>query len=187
VPLILGIALRNNLKGVYISYRYAPEPITDILVTTFSRYCSDVDKLRDSVQKRIAAVGLNPFRYSLSEALAIESKVVKDAHADVAVFHGIEILAYSYGNRSEYISNLYNQVYMFKQEQRIIARVYSVISEEIGRVLASMADLIIRFVPANNYQDYVVLVWRRGSKKPVILGSSDIEKCMEELAQYICK
>lgn len=185
-PCILGIAFRNNLKAVVISYLYPPETMYDLTLRAFSVYCEDYEKAVEAVNKNIVFHSINPFRYSLAEIIAEELRFIRESKAGVVIFHSVEIPAMAEKGNPNYLSSLYNQLNMLKQEQKIVVRIGSRVSDEVSNIFYSLSDVVIKAIPENNYSDYKVYIWRRGLR-PTILSSKDLQKCCEEIAlQYIC-
>ncbi|MEM1528137.1 MAG: ATPase domain-containing protein [Sulfolobales archaeon] len=188
IPLILGIAFRNNLKVVIISYSYSPETMTDLLLRAYkihSEFCNDLDKVTKIVENRVVFVSLNPYRYSLAEELAEEFRIIERSGADMIVFHSIEIPAAVEGKDVTYLQNVYNQINVFKRQQKLVTRIGSKINEEFSSLFSAMADVVMKFIPVNDYQDYKLYIWRRGTK-PATLNSNNLDTCLKEIVSYIC-
>ncbi|MEM2512286.1 MAG: ATPase domain-containing protein [Ignisphaera sp.] len=185
VPLILGIAIRNKMKGLYLSYRYSTNPLIELIAHSYIKYCKDKDKLMENLRKYVVTASINPFRYSVAEGLSKECEVMRGSEADLVIFHAVEIPAMTEKHLPEYIPSLYNQINILKQQHKVIARIYSSIDDSLRPIYEVMADLIIRFIPINEYNDYKVYVWKRG-EKPITISSKDIDKCIEEIASSLC-
>ncbi|MEM1525965.1 MAG: hypothetical protein QXI44_02600, partial [Ignisphaera sp.] len=185
VPLILGIAIRNKMKSLYLSYRYSPNPLIELIAHSYIKYCKDKDKLMENLRKYVVTASINPFRYSVAEGLSKECEVMRGSEADLVIFHAVEIPAMTEKHLPEYIPSLYNQINILKQQHKVIARIYSSIDDSLRPIYEVMADLIIRFIPINEYNDYKVYVWKRG-EKPITISSKDIDKCIEEIASSLC-
>ncbi|MDW8085340.1 MAG: hypothetical protein RMI45_03745 [Ignisphaera sp.] len=106
--------------------------------------------------------------------------------ADVVVFHGIEIPATVERDLPEYMSSLYNQINALKQQQKLVVRIGSKISDELSRIFSALADIVIKLIPNENNQNDKIYIWRRGAKS-VLLNSKDVDACLREIASHICK
>ncbi|MCX8168328.1 MAG: hypothetical protein N3D82_04805 [Ignisphaera sp.] len=189
IPLILGIALRNGIKTVIISYTYSSETVLDLLDRAFrmSQECTDIrDRIVGIVKKHAILSSLNPFRYSIFEGIAEEFRIIGESQADVVVFHGIEIPATVERDLPEYMSSLYNQINALKQQQKLVVRIGSKISDELSRIFSALADIVIKLIPNENNQNDKIYIWRRGAKS-VLLNSKDVDACLREIASHICK
>ncbi|MCS7112235.1 MAG: hypothetical protein NZ912_08370, partial [Ignisphaera sp.] len=86
----------------------------------------------------------------------------------------------------EYMSSLYNQINALKQQQKLVVRIGSKISDELSRIFSALADIVIKLIPNENNQNDKIYIWRRGAKS-VLLNSKDVDACLREIASHICK
>ncbi|MEM1541900.1 MAG: ATPase domain-containing protein [Ignisphaera sp.] len=184
-PLILGIAFRNKLKTLIISYLYSPETMTELLLRVFKRFCSDVDKVRTILQKNVILKSMNPYAYSISEGLAKEYSLINEATADVIVFHSVEIPAIIEYRDPVYISSLYNQVNILKQKHKIVVRIASKINDELSNIFSVLSDIVMKFIPTENKQNYRLYIWRRGMRS-FVLDNNEVNECLEEISKHLC-
>jgi len=187
VPLLLGIALKNNLKALVVSYRYPPETQLNMLIRAYSICGYDREDLRKVIERYVIFKALNPFGYSAAEGVAEEIRLVEEYNADIVMFHGVELPAIAERISSDYLASLHNQMNMLKKMGKLVIRVGSRINNEISNVFSALADVVMKFIPietGEGEQKYKVYIWRRG-KNPYLLRYEDFQACLKEICKII--
>ncbi|MEM0026679.1 MAG: ATPase domain-containing protein [Ignisphaera sp.] len=185
VPILLCIAVINNLKIHVISYLYPPDTTKDLIRRGLKQLGLDESVATKIIDKHILINSINPFAYSIEE-LAIKELYMIPSDADIVAFHGTEVVASKH--RREYIGGLYNQLNYLKKINKLVVRIGASVNDEVYNVNAMLSDVIMKFhlEEAGKKYRYNVYIWRRG-EKPAILTEEDLYKCFEEIASIIKK
>ncbi|MEM4564464.1 MAG: ATPase domain-containing protein [Desulfurococcaceae archaeon] len=183
IPVIfLGLAIRNDLKILIISYKYSPQEMVQLIKRSLMKLgVKNVDKL---ISKYFKLVGVNPFSMSIQQLLVHEVNLVKEIKPSVVVFHGVEV-PFSASEIAEYMPHLFNQLNYLKKERALIARMGSYLDEKVHAVNASISDVVIKIdlIKANNGSlSYNAYLWRRG-EEPLLINASEINECLNEVKE----
>jgi len=187
VPLLLGIALKNNLKALIVSYRYPPETQLNLFIRAYSICGYSREDLRKIIEKYVVFKALNPFGYSSAEGVAEEIKLVEEYNADIVMFHGVELPAIADRISPNYLASLYNQMNTLKKMGKLIIRVGSYVNYEMSNLFSALADVVMKFIPTETCegeQKYRVYIWRRG-RNPYLLRYEDFQGCLKEVCEII--
>ncbi len=189
VPLLLGIAFKNNLKALIVSYRYSPETQLDLTIRAYSICGYSREDLQKAIEKHVIFTAINPFSYSSAETAAEEIRLIEEYgdNVDMVIFHGVELPAIAEGLGPNYLASLYNQMGMLMKKGKLIIRVGSYVNDEMSNLFSALADVVIKYVPtetSEREQEYRVYIWRRG-RKPYLLGYEDFQRCLKEVCKII--
>jgi len=189
VPLLLGIAFKNNLKALIVSYGYPPETQLNLTIHAYSICGYSREDLRKVIEEHVVFTAINPFSYSLAETVAEEIRLAGEYgdNADMVVFHSVELPAIAEKLSSNYLANLYNQMNMLKKMGKLIIRVGSYVNDEMSNLFSALADVVIKYIPTEaneGEQKYRVYIWGRG-RKPYLLKYEDIQGCLKEVCEII--
>lgn len=187
VPLLFGIALKNDLKALIVSYRYSPETLLNLFIRAYSICGNCREDLRKIIEKYVVFKALNPFSYSPAEGVAEEIRLVEEYGVDIVMFHGVELPAIAENMSSNYLATLYNQINTLKKMGKLIIRVGSYVNNEMSNMFSSLADIVMKFIPTETgegEQKYRVYIWRRG-RNPYLLKYEDIQECLKEVCEII--
>ncbi|ADM27499.1 putative RecA ATPase [Ignisphaera aggregans DSM 17230] len=156
---VLIMAMINNAKVLFISYRYSPEDLHRMLINVATSIGVSRDIVEELINKFIEFHSINPMAYSIPEIFTQEISLVESIKPDIAVFHGIEVFWYI-ANTEEYFTNLFNQLQYLRSKGITTIRMSSYVSEEFYNLNSSLADAIYRlyFSPSGKLMLYV---WRR--------------------------
>ncbi len=187
-PLLLSFARLNNLKIVFISYRYPGSTIkhvyTDIIASRLGFDRNTVAKVFD---EHIVFRGLNPYSFSIGELMARVSEIISEAGgADVLALHATE-LHYLVENPDRYVSFLSNYLNHLRSKGVSTIILGSNVSDNYYNLNAILADIIVSYrkgcgeEPAKCY----TLIWRKGGDTQHVLPSEDTIGCIREAYENI--
>ncbi|MEM4809977.1 MAG: ATPase domain-containing protein [Desulfurococcaceae archaeon] len=177
--LIPLISLVNDMKILFISYKYSPLILRTLFESIITN-AGNVD-LKNKFLGNVVFKGINPFAYSVVEINSLENKIVEDVKPDMVVFHGVEIPMSIY-KLSTYVPHLYNQLLIFKNKGILAARYASFINNEISSINASLADVVFKVITelsGMSLKTYIY-AWRRGFD-PAVLAPMDIKECIDQI------
>ncbi|MCS7127829.1 MAG: ATPase domain-containing protein [Desulfurococcaceae archaeon] len=184
-PMIfLGLSIKNDLKTLLISYRYASSDLAELIKRSLVKI--GVEDVNELISRYFKLVGLNPFTMSIQQLLVHEVNLVKEAKPDVVIFHGVEI-PFSATRTREYMPYLINQLNYLKKEQVLIIRTSSYLSEKIYRVNAGISDVVINIgliKASHGGFSYNAYLWRR-AEEPLLIDSNEVDECLSEIKGLI--
>jgi len=187
-PLLLSFAKLNNLKVVFISYRYPGSTIknlyTDIIA---SKLGVDKDTVAKLIDKHMVFRGLNPYSFSIGELMARVSEIISEAGgADVLVLHATE-LHYLVEDPDRYVSFLSNHLNHLKSRGVSTIILGSKVSDNYYNLNTILADIVASYRRNNKREptEHYTLIWRKGGDTYHILPSENIVECVKEAYKSI--
>lgn len=181
-PIITGLAIKNDLRLLAISYKYSTQETADLVKRSLVKLgVKNVDKL---MSKYLKTAGVNPFSMSIQQLLAHEVNLVKEAKPDICVFHGVEV-PLSASRIEEYVPYLFNQLNYLKKEQVIVIRIGSYLGKKTYAVNASISDVVFKIdlvKSSHGSPSYNIYLWRRGGE-PSLIDASGVSECLSEIKE----
>jgi circadian clock protein KaiC len=186
LPLLIGIAVANNLKIQLISYLYPPDSIKFIISDALETAGLDELTAKKAVKKYVTVSSLNPFAYGIEELAIREISLIR-RDAGIVAFHGTELFAgIMEKDLDKYIRALYNELNYLRKTGKVIVRYGRVLYEKLYSINANLADIIVRFYAEKNESQYEVKMMVSGKgRKPVELAENDTQECLEEIAALV--
>jgi len=181
---ILAMALKNDARVLFISYKVSPEDIKMSTESWLVKLGVDRESARELLNKYFIVKSINPTSVSLPQLSLLELKIVDEHRPDIVVFHGVDIPAALERDVHSWMSGLLNQLLYLKKKGLVVIRMGSL--DDKFNYNASLADIVVKFttreveVSGKKHVEYEVYVWRRGAAKPGILKEELLEKCLEE-------
>lgn len=180
LPLI-DIAVTNNKRALFVSYKYSPCELREIFELSMKRFLGVEDQYVKSIlSEYFIFESMNPVSSSLYHLHAEAMNLVEELNVDIVVFHGVEIFSKTVPNPVDYWSALINELMWLKNRGTLVIRYGSRINAEWNRMNESLSDVVIRagLKRRGSIPRYTFFAWRRGMD-PLILEVDD--KFLENL------
>ena len=113
---ILAMALENNARVLFISYKASPEDIKMHAESWLVKLGVDRENARELLNKYFIVKSINPTSVSLSQLGLLELKIVNEHRPDIVVFHGVDIPAALERDVHSWMSSLLNQLLYLKKK-----------------------------------------------------------------------
>ena len=184
--IVLGIIIVNSLKSVFISYKYSPYEIRDLVKRGFRSIGLDPELADKVIEKYFILKSINPAT-SNEQQYIWEIEMIKTHNPDAVIFHGVDIVA-NIRDSYMYRLGLLNQIFQFKKMGMLVIRLGSY-DEKWYSWNATISDVVVRFELASDrfgQPNYRVYIWRTG-KPPLILDYKQLEKCIYEIGNALRK
>lgn len=181
LPIIIHVA--NDLRGLFVSYKYPPEVLERMLVRVLTQYGLGREESRNVVRKHFIFKSFNPHLYSISELVFREFELIDRYKVSSIVFQGVEVVGRAYPS-SRFFSYLYNQLNYLRHRGLLTIRIGEYVNEELHKLNASLADVFIDYkaVEVSGGLGFNAYVWRRGSKMCYLLTQDVLDSCCREIA-----
>ncbi len=189
-PLLVGLALANRLRILFISYAYSPREVEERIVSWLP------GELRERVRRelfeaeRVKVVSFNPGSLSLSELYSLEMSLVEDYKPDLVVFDRTEIpyLIHGVGDEPSYITSLRNELVWLRLHNITVVRSLVEVDDRLYRVNASLANVVVRIRfrerEGSGGFEPVLYVWRENTA-PRIADAKAVGVCMSQIAELV--
>jgi len=184
---LLGLALKENLKLLLISYKYPPTSTQEALRNKLINKGISRDQVEKLISDYIIFKSINPFSYSVSQLVIRELLMIEKLNPDIIVFHGVEIPRHT-TNINTHIRELYNQMNYLKKLGKIIVRIGAYTDNLSYNLESRIADVIIRFwyEGSEGNVSHKAYIWRR-FRYPYIATQEELQECVEEAMNTIRK
>ena len=191
VLLLLQLAMVNNLRSLSVSYNEGPYEQKEAAINLLSEHMGvDKDKASEIIDKYIMFESINPYSLSLTDLVLQEMVMIRRYNPDIVLYHGVEALyPIAINNLANYYQLLANQSLAFKRRGIISIRTMGIISERFYRLMASMADIVIRFTKIRPREQVVLLhVWRKGKEpRRVLVNRQTLMHILSVVSQHMGK
>ncbi|MEM0347104.1 MAG: ATPase domain-containing protein [Zestosphaera sp.] len=183
--MLLGLAVKENMKLLFISYKYPPVSIRDALVRSLVNKGFNKDLSERLVKNHVVFKSINPFSYSVSQLVARELTIIEELDPHIVVFHGVEIPRHT-TSVSDHIRELYNQMNYLKKLGKIVVRIGAYTDDFSYKLESRVADVIVRFEYEGSEGNigFRAYLWRR-FKQPYVAISKEMYECIEETVSLI--
>ncbi len=167
---VLDLVLTNNLKLLFVSFRYSAEEAKNILLNLYSKLLNLTPKdTIDLLDKYFFLESLNPVGLDMIEITShIKSLLGRGGAIGMLCLHGIEGLEEVQEPR-EYWAMLTNTLYYLKSQGLVTIIQGSITSKTSYNKYASLADIVAKIEYRFEEGDITpyLYIWRRGFK-PVV-------------------
>ena len=189
--LLLQLAIVNNLRSLSISYNESPHEQRELIAGLLSEHVGiEKEKALRLIDKYIVFESINPYSLSLTELVLQEMMMVDKYRPDIVLYHGVEALyPIVINNLENYYQFLVNQSLAFKRQGIISIRAMGIVSERFYKLVASTADIIIRFEKTRRSERVMPLhVWRKGKEpRRVLVDRQALVRILDIVSRYITK
>ncbi|MEM1718952.1 MAG: ATPase domain-containing protein [Thermosphaera sp.] len=184
---ILSTLFLNKARAVMITYKRSPQSLKMWMKRTISREMPALHKLIEGLDNYLIIHGINPYSYSATQLIALETQLVRKNKPDVVIYHGVE-LPYYVINRDEYVSLIYNEINYHRLEGRLVIRIGGIIDEEFYKVNSTLADVIMKFDfdKEQGKPETKLLIIRKGLS-PREFTPSELEQIISEINNALSK
>ena len=177
IPLI-DLAVTNNARVLFVSYKYSPSEVAGILVDMATRYLGmSAEEASGIVNTYFYLVSINPVSHAITRLHAETVELVEELKPDVVVFHGVEVFR-AISDHQEYWTALINELTWFKNKGIVVVRYGSRVDPYWTRMNESLSDAVIRVYCEREGEQIVPVyyAWRRGKRSVVIKLTDDVLK-----------
>ncbi len=179
--LLAGLAVVNDHRVLLISYRSSPHSLRRRLIHALERLGAKGGVAEKIVEKHFVFKSLNPFIYTLSELVAMETTATEEVDADMIILHGVDI-PMTVERLQRYMPLLFDQLNYFKEKGVLVVRLAALVDEKLYNINSRLSDIVMRYMvisKAAGRQEYKLYVWGR-NRRPHVLMPQDIEECIRE-------
>jgi circadian clock protein KaiC len=183
---LLATAVANNMRILFLSYRYSPRALTEIALERAEELGIERAVSEKLMKERVVFVSMNPFSRSTTQLAIDELQLVDSVRPDAVVFHGVELLWASTPSE-RYVREVYNQLNYLKSRGLLVLRVGRCIDEQVYNREAIVADAVMKlsYAPASyGTLKYEAFLWRRG-KPAVGVSPEELEECFKECSKAL--
>ena len=178
--LLLSLAIKENMKILFISYKYPPNSIREAILRNLIDRGLDEDLSKRLIENYVVFKSINPFSFNVSQLVIRELSLIKELDPDIVIFHGVEIPRHT-TDISYHIRELYNQMNYLKKLGKIVVRVGAYTDDLSYRLESRVADIVVRleYEGSEGHLGYKAYLWRR-FRKPYVATQKEIDGCIEE-------
>jgi len=186
-PLILALflAIANNTKVHYISYRVSPSSMREDIKRNLCKLGVDGDVAEEVLEEYAAFHSTNPFARTAPELYVGLARLVEREDTGIIVIHAADLYALALGE--DFVPTYYNTVNYAKKLGKSLIAVASRIDARIHRVLSRLADVVMNVrVVRRLAWSYArtVYVWVRG-EEPREIPTDVFNACFAEAVGMI--
>ncbi|MEM1542758.1 MAG: ATPase domain-containing protein [Ignisphaera sp.] len=187
-PLILvfDIAIANNLKLLFMSYKYSVDELQNAILKNMTRFGLSSNVIEEFCRKRIVFDAVNPYTFSLEELLMGKLDLVDSYKPDILTIHGLEMLKPIIDeNPYRFFSLLANLILYLKKMGVVTFLMLSDLSKETTRMFAKLSDTIIRLLYIKKSDVIVpyIYLFKRGLDPKIY--RVDVENYLKEFSKSI--
>lgn len=187
ILVLLSLAMKENMKILFVSYKYSPNTMREAAVDNLVRRGFDRELSEKLVEKHVVFRSINPFSCSVSQLVMRESSLINELNPDIVVFHSVEIPRQTV-SIVDHFRELYNQMNYLKKQGKIIVRIGAYTDDFSYRLESRVADAVMRLeheISEGNI-GYRAYLWRR-FRQPYIATYEELNECVEEVVGHIKK
>lgn len=184
--LLLNMAMLNDLRLLFISYKHPRESIKEQIVNKLMRQGIERAVAEEVIDKHVVFVSVNPFSCSPTQLTARELTLVDNVNADVVVFHGVELPRQTIELR-KHIRELYNEMNYLRKGGKLVIRIGAYNDDLTYGLESSVADAVVKLEYVDTEAGevaYKAFMWR-SHRKPYIASQQELNECVDEVIETL--
>lgn len=176
---IIDLAVANNEKVLFISYKYSPDELRDILLHCMHNLGVSKDLVLKALNKYFHFESINPASHSLQLLRSHQIELIEETKAGIVVFHAIDVFRETSFKPGEYWVSFINELNWVKNNGKLLTLYYARVDPRWTRRYESLSDIAIRIYYKREKTQLipVLYIWKRETTPKIIeLRENEMEK-----------